>query len=232
LVNLPTPVDRSIQSLGDCLAWPAGCWGLLAIAVAAGFGLAVVLSRWRPSAPKATAHPLPGDAAQASDGEVARRRAAEEQVRDLEQNLAVTLASTGAVTVAERRHEVDLLDERARSVAKGDDHPPTRRRDLGCTTRAWEAHDGRVVRAHHGGVDVAPSIDLGRAEKSDVDAPGLEPVGEDLGHRHHGVRATTEHAVTNGGRDAVGFRSDTTGLVDQYGTRCVRRAREVRRRAR
>jgi hypothetical protein len=55
-----------------------------------------------------------------------------------------------------------------------------------------------VVVADDGGVDVGVAVDLGGAEKADVDAPGLQPVGEDLRHGDHRVGGVGEDPVADG----------------------------------
>ena len=64
---------------------------------------------------------------------------------------------------------------------------------------------GMAVVADDRRVDVAEPVELGAAEEADVDAPGLQPVGEDLGHAHDGVGGLGQLAVADRQRQPVGF---------------------------
>ena len=65
---------------------------------------------------------------------------------------------------------------------------------------------GWLVVADDRRVDVAEAVELRRAEEADVDAPGLQPVGEDLGHAdttESAVSASSPSPIESGSR--VGF---------------------------
>ena len=91
---------------------------------------------------------------------------------------------------------------------------------------------GCVVVADDRGVDVAEAVELRRAEEADVDAPGLQPVGEDLGHRHDGVGRVGEVAVADREGQPRRLRADAARLVDQRALGRVRAPGEVRGRRR
>jgi hypothetical protein len=53
-------------------------------------------------------------------------------------------------------------------------------------------------------------------EEADVDATGLEPVGEDLRHRHDGIGGLGQLAVADRQWQSGGLRPDATGFVDEH----------------
>ena len=75
-------------------------------------------------------------------------------------------------------------------------------------------------------------VDLGRAEKADVDAATLQPVREHLRDGHDGHRGLGELAVADRQGQVLGLRTDRAALVDEHAAGGVRPAREVGRQAR
>ena len=75
----------------------------------------------------------------------------------------------------------------------------------------------------------AMPVDLRRAEEADVDAAGLEPVGEDLGHRDHRVGGLRELAVADREREPRRLGADRAALVDRARVRGARPPRQVGR---
>ena len=93
---------------------------------------------------------------------------------------------------------------KARSVwRRMHDHLARRGGDLRRAAGAGQPHPRRVVVADHGGVDVAEAVDLRGTEEPDVDPARLQPVGEDLGHRHDGVGGLGQLAVADRQRQAA-----------------------------
>ena len=122
---------------------------------------------------------------------------------------AEALAIAGAVAEADRRHG-------SRSARR---RPAAFWRMITITSPADAAISGAppapgsrvvgvVVVADHGRVDVAEPVELGGAEEPDVDAPGLQPVGEDLGHADHGVGGLGQLAVADRQRQPGRLRAD------------------------
>ncbi len=142
------------------------------------------------------------------------------------------LAVALAVAEADRGAEVAALDERAGPLPHDDDDLARRCRDLGRTPCAGQAGRRVVVVADDRRVDVAEAVELRGAEEADVDAAGLQPVGEDLGNRHDGVGSVGEVAVADRERQPRRLRADAARLVDQRALRGVRAPGEVRSRRR
>ena len=113
-------------------------------------------------------------------------------------------------------------------LANDDDHLAGRRRDLGSAARAGQSRGRVLVVADDRRVDVAEAVELRGAEEADVDASGLQPVGEDLGHRHDRVGGLGQLAVADRQRQPRRLRPDAARLVDQRALRRVRAAGEVR----
>ena len=87
-----------------------------------------------------------------------------------------------------------------------DDHLACGCRDLGSAARAGQSCGRVLVVADDRRVDVAVPVELRAAEEADVDASGLQPVGEDLGHRlttASAVSASSPSPIDSGSR--VGF---------------------------
>ena len=137
------------------------------------------------------------------------------------------LARARAVALPDGRAEVELGHERARRLAQHHDRLTAGGGDLGRAAGARQAHLRVVVGADHGAVEVAVTVDLRGAQEADVDAPGLQPVAEDLGHRDDGVGGLGQLAVADRERQVLRLRADRAALVDQHALRRVRRAGEV-----
>ena len=136
-------------------------------------------------------------------------------------------APVAARAMAGGRHEIDPLDEGARRVPGDDEDLAGERRDLRRTARAGQTDLRPLVGPDDRRVDVAETVDLGRAEKAHRDTPALEPVAEDLRRRDHRVGRLGELAVADGKRQDAGLRADRAGFVDQHHVRRVRRAGQI-----
>jgi hypothetical protein len=146
---------------------------------------------------------------------------------------AEPLALARPAAVADRGDEVHGVDERARRLAHDHDHLAAARGDLGRAAGARQPHlRVVVVVADDGRVDVREAVDLGGAEEADVDAARLHPVVEDLGDADHGVGGLGQDAVADRHRQPRRLGADRARLIDQHEPRCMRPARQVRRRAR
>ncbi len=77
-------------------------------------------------------------------------------------------------------YKIELAHEGAGRMAEDDQNALGRACDLRGTARAWKACLRSFIRTDHRGVDVSEAVNLGRTEKADVDATGLQPVAEDL----------------------------------------------------
>ena len=126
---------------------------------------------------------------------------------------ALPLARPGAV--ADRRGEVELLDERPLRLAQQDDHLARGRRDLGRPAGARQPHLRVLVGADDGRVDVRVAVELRRPEEADVDPPGADPVVEHLGDRHDLGRGLGQVVVADRERQAHRLGLDRPGLVDR-----------------
>ena len=69
-------------------------------------------------------------------------------------------------------------------------------------------------------------------KKADIDPAGLQPVAEDLWHRHHRICRVGELTITDRERWLRGLRPDRAGFVDEHDIRRVHPPREIRSRAR
>ena len=138
------------------------------------------------------------------------------------------LAIALAVAEADRRAEVAALDERARPLPNDDDDLACGCRDLGSAARTRQSRGRMLVVADDRRVDVAVAVELRGAEEADVDASGLQPVGEDLGHRYDRVGGVREITVADREREPRRLRPDASRLVDQRAFLRVRAAGEVR----
>jgi hypothetical protein len=81
-----------------------------------------------------------------------------------------------------RRDEVDAIHERLRRVPRHDQHLAHPRCDLRRPPGAGETQRRVRVVANHRGVEIAAAVDLRRPEDGKIDAPGLQPITEQLGH--------------------------------------------------
>src|SRR6185503_3481344 len=72
-----------------------------------------------------------------------------------------------AFAVAERGHEVELLDEAARRMAHDDENLAAGAGDLGCAAAAGKPCLRLLVGTDHGGVEIGEAIDLRAAEEAD-----------------------------------------------------------------
>ena len=138
----------------------------------------------------------------------------------------------GVAAAPERGDEVEALDEGPRRMPEQDDDLPGGRGDLGRPARTRQADLGMVVGADHRRVDVPAPVDLGRAEKADVHAPGADPVAEHLGHRHELVGGGGEVVVADGEGQVDRLRADRPGLVDEHAVGRVQPSGQVRGRVR
>ena len=112
------------------------------------------------------------------------------------------LAIALAVAEADRRSEVATLDEGPRRLAHDHHHRAGRCGDLRRAAGTGEPGLRRLVRADDGRVDVGVLVELGTAEEPDVDASGLQPVGEDLGDADDGIAGVGQLAVADRQRQA------------------------------
>ena len=126
------------------------------------------------------------------------------------------LAIALAVAVADRRAEVAALDERPSRLAHDHHHRTGRRSDLRCAAGAGQPGLRCVVRADHGGVDVGVLVELSATEEPDVDAAGLQPVGEDLRHADDCIAGLGKFAVADRQRQAGRLGPDAARFVDQH----------------
>ena len=140
---------------------------------------------------------------------------------------AGALARVAAVEKAGRGDEIQPLHERPRVVAQDDQHLACEIRDLGRAAGAGQPHLGPAIGSDHRGVEVGEAVDLGGAEKADVDAPALQPIAEDLWRRDHRVRGRRQIAVADRERQHVGLGADRPRLVDQDHVGRVGQAREI-----
>ncbi|HXG39761.1 MAG TPA: hypothetical protein VNJ28_02365 [Candidatus Limnocylindrales bacterium] len=75
--------------------------------------------------------------------------------------------------MAERRYEVDGLDERSASVLQHHDNLSTRRCNLWSTSGPRQSDLRDPVVTDHSAVDVSKSVDLGGANDADIDSSWL-----------------------------------------------------------
>ena len=73
------------------------------------------------------------------------------------------------------------------------------------------------------------AIDLRRAEEANGDAAALQPVAEELRHRHRRQRGRAQFAVANRQRQHGRPHADRARLVNQRDPRRVRQPRQVAR---
>ena len=114
-----------------------------------------------------------------------------------------SLAIALAVAEADGSTEVATLDESTCRLAHDHHHGAGGRSDFGRAACAWQTGLRRLVRADDGRVDVGVLVELGAAEEPDVDAPGLQPVGEDLRHADRPrrlVSASSPSPIDSGSR--------------------------------
>src|ERR1700752_4553848 len=90
------------------------------------------------------------------------------------------------------------------------------RSDLGRGTGARQPRGGMVIGTYHRAVEVAVAIDLRRAEKPDVDAPGLQVITEHLRQWHDAGGRLRELTVADGERQHLGPRADGAGFIDEH----------------
>ena len=110
---------------------------------------------------------------------------------------AEPLAMAGAIAVAQRGDEIELVDERALALRHDDEHLAAGGGDLRRAAAARQPHLRLVVGADDRGVEVGEAVDLGAAEEADGDAAALQPVAEHLHHRHGGERRLAQLAVAD-----------------------------------
>src|SRR5450830_321983 len=140
---------------------------------------------------------------------------------------AQAFARVAAFAVTNRGNEVQLVDKGTCRLLEDDQYAFRRAGDFRGATGTGQADLGRKIVADHRGVDIAETVDLGRAEKTDINAPALQPVAEDLTGRHHGVGGFSQFAVANGQRQHTGLGANRARLVDQYHVRRRGQARQV-----
>src|SRR5258706_5455747 len=96
------------------------------------------------------------------------------------------LGLLGPAEVAGRRPEVDALDERAGRLPQDHEDLAGVDRNLAGAAAARQPGPRGVVVADDRRVQVPEAVDLGRAEKPNVDEAALQVEAEQLVHRGHG----------------------------------------------
>jgi len=124
-------------------------------------------------------------------------------------------AMVAAFAVAERGDEIEFFHEAAPALRHGDEDFPARYRDFWSAAAARQAHLGAGIGAHHRGVEIGVSVDLGAAQKAHRDAAALEPVAEHFRHRYGGERGVAQFAVADRERQDGRPGGDGAGFVDQ-----------------
>jgi hypothetical protein len=80
---------------------------------------------------------------------------------------------------------------------------------------ARQAHLGLPIRANDGRIEVAVAIDLGSAQKADVDQPALQVVLKEVRHGDHRGGPRHQAWVADGQRQPGGARAVDAGFVNQ-----------------
>ncbi|MCY1429335.1 hypothetical protein D9M71_452490 [compost metagenome] len=131
--------------------------------------------------------------------------------------------------MADRGNEIEFVDKGARRLLEDDQHALGGTGNLRRATCTRQTDFRRVVITHDGGVDVAETVDLRRAEETDVNAPALQPVTENLAGRHHGVGGFRQLTVANRQWQYTWLGTDRARFVDQHHIRRGSQARQVGR---
>ena len=145
---------------------------------------------------------------------------------------AKIFAMLAAFAMTERRDEIELVHKAALALRHDDENLAAGIGDLRRAAAAGQPHLRLVIGADHGRVEIGIFIDLCTAEKTDGDAPALQPVAEHFRHRHRGERGVAEFAVTDRERQYGGLGGNGSGFIDQGNARRMREAGHIRRRRR
>src|SRR6476469_2569505 len=86
--------------------------------------------------------------------------------------------------MADRRHEIELVDETALALRHDDEDLATGGGDLGCAAAAQQTYLRFVVGADDGRVEIGVFVDLRATEEADLDTAALQPVSKHFRHRH------------------------------------------------
>src|SRR6185295_3968803 len=108
-----------------------------------------------------------------------------------------TLARITALAMADGRNEIEFVDKRTRRLLEDDQHTLGGTSNFRRATGTRQTHFRCVVIADYGGVDVAETVHLRSTEKTNVNAPALQPVAENLAGRDHGVGGFRQLTVTD-----------------------------------
>src|SRR5580704_769352 len=132
-----------------------------------------------------------------------------------------------ATAMTDRRREIQLAHERFARLTQDDQYLAGRASNFRSTTRSRQSDGRALIGSDHCRVNICKTIDLRRAEKTDINPAALEPEGKNLAGRYGGVGCRRELAVPDGKRQKCRLGSNRARLVDQNDLRRVDEPRKV-----
>src|SRR5271165_1875856 len=132
-----------------------------------------------------------------------------------------------SIAMTDRRREIQLSYECFGRLTQDDQDLAGRASNFRSATRSRQSHRGALIGSDHCRVNICKTIDLCRAEKTDINPAALQPEGKNLTGRYGGVGCRRELAVPDGKRQKCRLGSNRPRLVDQNDLRRVGDPRKV-----